>query len=167
MIRSLDLKRILKQMAEATVAWLPRIPVSRIQLGELDENGGIEATIKNRVVARAKVSLSGPRDAVAKQHAPDVPEIFDMWVDWRYRSRGVGSVMIEGLHRQLEQEGCRMCCVGVWDSNERAARFYERHGYELAESSHWVDKSLDASAEDEISGQPSKIYVKTLNSKTI
>lgn len=160
-----QLKRILKQMIEAAVSWLPRIPASRLEISELDENDCIRAKINNRVVASAKVSLSGLRDAVAKEYAPGVPEIFDMWVDWRYRSRGVGSVLIESLHRELEQMGCRKCCVGVWDSNDRAARFYDRHGYELLESSHWEDISLDASAEDEISGQPSQVYVKILNSK--
>jgi len=46
-----------------------------------------------------------------------------------HRGRGIGSMLMDECHRQMEALGVRDMIVGLLPGNEGARRLYERHGY--------------------------------------
>ena len=46
-----------------------------------------------------------------------------------HRGRGIGSMLMDECHRQIEALGVRDVIVGLLPGNEGARRLYERHGY--------------------------------------
>jgi ribosomal protein S18 acetylase RimI-like enzyme len=46
-----------------------------------------------------------------------------------YRGRGIGSRLMEEVHREFERLGIEDIVIGLLPGNEGARQFYERHGY--------------------------------------
>ena len=78
--------------------------------------------------ARLAVGLVG---CLQRQELPDEPEVIGMWVRPDERGAGTADLLIDALHRWAVARHVRS--VGLWvvDGNDRARRFYERHGYLL------------------------------------
>jgi ribosomal protein S18 acetylase RimI-like enzyme len=55
----------------------------------------------------------------------DEPELHRIYIDRRFRSRGVGAALVEALHARLQPETYVLLVV---KGNDGAVRFYERHG---------------------------------------
>jgi len=55
----------------------------------------------------------------------DDPELHRIYIDERFRSRGVGAALVAELHARLEPETYILLVVR---GNDGAVRFYERHG---------------------------------------
>ena len=53
------------------------------------------------------------------------PELHRIYIEERFRSRGVGAALVEALHTRLQPETYILLVVR---GNEGAVRFYERHG---------------------------------------
>ena len=53
------------------------------------------------------------------------PELHRIYIDQRFRSQGVGAAMVETLHARLQPKTYILLVV---KGNDRAVRFYERHG---------------------------------------
>ena len=51
----------------------------------------------------------------------------DLWVDERYRSHGLGSMIIREVERIAREKGCRVVTLGT--ASYMARPFYEKHGY--------------------------------------
>lgn len=46
-----------------------------------------------------------------------------------HRGKGIGSVLMDACHRELEAIGVKDIIIGLLPGNEGARRLYERHGY--------------------------------------
>ena len=55
--------------------------------------------------------------------------IDDMWVDEKYRRKGLGSIALQAVESEAERKGCHVIWVGTWDFQARP--YYEKHGYEV------------------------------------
>lgn len=52
-----------------------------------------------------------------------------LWVDERYRHRGLGSMLIREAERIARERGCYISCLGTLDFQARG--LYEKHGYRV------------------------------------
>jgi ribosomal protein S18 acetylase RimI-like enzyme len=59
------------------------------------------------------------------------PELHRLYLDRRYRGGGIGTMLTNELHGRLTRDSAYMLLVV--SGNERAVRFYERHGLHVAE----------------------------------
>ena len=55
--------------------------------------------------------------------------IDDMWVDEKYRRKGLGSQTLQAVEKVAEEKGCHLIWLGTWDFQARP--YYEKHGYQL------------------------------------
>lgn len=53
----------------------------------------------------------------------------DLFVDEKYRSLSIGSMLLEATKQEAKTRGCYNLDLNVWSFNEGAIRFYERHGF--------------------------------------
>ena len=53
----------------------------------------------------------------------------ELWVDERYRHRGIGSMIIREVERIAKEKGCRVVTLGT--ASYMARPFYEKHGYKV------------------------------------
>lgn len=56
-------------------------------------------------------------------------ELDNVVVGTEHRSRGVGEVLTNFLVEVARREGCEMLMLDAYLENEKAHRFYERHGF--------------------------------------
>ena len=59
------------------------------------------------------------------------PELHRLYVDSRNRGAGIGTLLMNALHGRLPAESAYMLLVVA--GNDRAVRFYERHGLHVAQ----------------------------------
>jgi len=59
----------------------------------------------------------------------DLGKIFSISVRKGYRGMGIGGMLLESLIRIFHEMGLSGVCLEVRESNCRARRFYERHGF--------------------------------------
>jgi len=55
--------------------------------------------------------------------------LYAMWVDPVWRTRGVGALLVHEVLRWARSWGARSVVLGVTETNDGAARFYERLGF--------------------------------------
>jgi ribosomal protein S18 acetylase RimI-like enzyme len=71
--------------------------------------------------------------ATTRGESPDDPASFawihDIYVKPEHRQRGVASMLMAEAERFARGEGARSVRLGVLDGNERARKFYVRHGF--------------------------------------
>jgi ribosomal protein S18 acetylase RimI-like enzyme len=58
------------------------------------------------------------------------PELHRLYLELRHRGAGIGTLLMNGLHARLPAESAYMLLVV--SGNDRAVRFYERHGLNVA-----------------------------------
>lgn len=62
---------------------------------------------------------------------PDVGELRAIYVEPERVGRGVGHALLLHAEAELARMGCRTATLWVFDANQRARAFYERHGWTL------------------------------------
>lgn len=99
---------LMQQQGEAVylVAWLDRLPVGHVLLRW----------------------AGSPHGAVASRLL-DCPDIEDLWVSPEYRSRGIGSRLMDAAEALVRQRGYARVGLGVAVDNVRARSLYQRRGY--------------------------------------
>ena len=55
--------------------------------------------------------------------------LYAMWVDPAWRARGIGAALVREVLGWAESWGARSVVLGVTETNDVAARFYERLGF--------------------------------------
>lgn len=75
---------------------------------------------------RPSVGLVG---CLQRAEFPDEPEVIGMWVSPGERGTGAADLLIGAAHGWALSEGATSIALWVVDGNERARRFYQRHGY--------------------------------------
>ncbi|HEX5577527.1 MAG TPA: GNAT family N-acetyltransferase [Gemmatimonadaceae bacterium] len=56
-------------------------------------------------------------------------ELFRFYVDKVWHGRGVAQTMMNAVDELARAMGGRTVCLGVWEHNDRAKRFYEKIGF--------------------------------------
>ena len=83
--------------------------------------------------------------ATTRGEAPDDPAPFawihDIYVKPEHRGAGVADMLMAEAERFARAEGAHVLRLGVLDGNERARRFYGRHGFR--EYTHVLTKRLE------------------------
>jgi len=82
--------------------------------------------------------------ATMRGESPDDPTLFawihEIYVKPEHRGAGVANMLIAEAERFARREGAQVLRLGVLDGNERARRFYARHGFR--ECAHVLTKPL-------------------------
>lgn len=123
------LKAQSRSLIENLVRRLPAVSPDQLQISPVDATGKITVNRRSRNIGHARINWPGPRAEAAALALPGVPEIYDVAVIWRYRSRGVGTYLMNHVHDAIAERGFSSCCVGVWKANVRAIRLYAVLGY--------------------------------------
>ena len=80
-------------------------------------------------------------------------EFQNLWIDERYRGKGLGSAIIREVERTAKEMGCYISIVSTWSYQARP--LYEKHGYTLCSTvtdwpkgydSYYLSKRLDVPA---------------------
>ena len=66
-----------------------------------------------------------------RRRRPDTLLIFSMWVDPDQRGAGVGRHLVHAVEAWGADWGASSCLLWVYETNERAIRFYERIGFTI------------------------------------
>src|SRR5262245_32742865 len=89
---------------------------------------GWEGATNILYVAEAGETWVGMAGGSRTRGEPD-GHLYGMWIDPAWRTRGVGSLLVHEVLRWAGSWGSRWVILGVTETNEGAARFYERLGF--------------------------------------
>lgn len=64
------------------------------------------------------------------------------WVSAKYRGEGLADVLMDVAAEWAAKEGLVRLSLHVWEGNERAVRFYEKHGFKRTRSFSFPDHKL-------------------------
>ena len=102
---------------------------------------------ENLPVGHVLLKWDGSTDEPMASKLDSCPDIEDLFVSPGYRSRGVGSQLMDAIENLARRQGYSRVGLGVGVENVRARSLYERRGYqasafgEYRESEHYVDKN--------------------------
>lgn len=82
----------------------------------------------NIVAIKAGIS-AGQVSGTSVDPSGGVSELISMWVDPRFRGRGVGDALIHEVARWTRTSGASSLRLSVRKGNHAAIRVYERHGF--------------------------------------
>ncbi len=80
------------------------------------------------------------------EHGGLMAEIDEVFVSHEMRSAGLGSQLLEAAECDLAARGLRRLQLQIGMDNERARRFYERHGFHRRAEYELLDKPLQGRA---------------------
>lgn len=66
---------------------------------------------------------------VARMYCWNVAYVDTLWVDEKYRAKGLGSKLIIEVEETAKEKGCYLIHLDTFDF--QAKEFYEKHGYKL------------------------------------
>ena len=93
-----------------------------------------------RPLAVGFVHWPGPRQKKVQEVYPGCPEIYRMHVQPRYRSMGLGSLLIEACEQEAKVRGHQRIGLGVTYKNRAAFELYRRLGYGEPQPSNFLDE---------------------------
>lgn len=67
----------------------------------------------------------------AESELENSAEIYNIGVEKALRGRGIGEAIINKLFEECEQNSVGMIWLEVRESNDKAVRFYQRHGFRV------------------------------------
>lgn len=101
---------------------------------------------ENLPVGHVLLKWDGSTDEPMASELDNCPDIEDLFVNPDYRSRGVGSRLLDAVENLVRQQGYSRVGLDVGVENVRARSLYERRGYqasafgEYRESGRYVDR---------------------------
>lgn len=106
----------------------------RERLGRQNEGKAIYlvAWYENIPIGHVLLEWSGTNDEPMRSQLAHCPNLEDLFVVLQYRSRGVGSRLLQEAEAQAQQEGYLKIGLGVAVDNSGAQRLYRRQGYQDA-----------------------------------
>jgi len=60
-----------------------------------------------------------------------IATIHEMYVKPRHRGRGIGTMLLKEGIKRLKEKGIKQIRLSVLSGNEKAVRFYEKHGFKV------------------------------------
>ncbi len=114
--------RILGDWFTAT-AWLPRLHTPAEDLAFL-----------RQMIGRDRVTVAAHKDIAVGFMALDGSDLSHLYVDAAWRGQGIGGQLLQKAQASRDQ-------LALWcfQANEGARAFYERHGFEVAETTDGAD----------------------------
>ena len=83
-------------------------------------------------------SVMGYIFCILIDHTPDSARcsnkelyIDDLCVDAQYRREGIGDALFKKAVSTAKERGCHNVTLNVWEGNDSALRFYEKHGMKI------------------------------------
>ncbi len=77
-------------------------------------------------VGYAKLRLSSRNSSVASESCMELERLY---ADSAVIGRGIGAALMRECIERATSLDCEVIWLGVWEKNDRAIRFYERHGF--------------------------------------
>lgn len=77
---------------------------------------------------------------------PKCLEIERIYVAAKFQNRQIGKELLQFAINKAAENNCEYIWLGVWDANDKAIRFYERHGFQIFGSHEFMlgnDKQTD------------------------
>lgn len=111
---------------------------------------------KSPPVGHALLKWYGSTDEPMASELDNCPDIEDLFVSPDYRSRGIGSQLMDAVEDLAKEQGYFRVGLGVGSDNFRARSLYEHRGYkdsgfgEYRESGSYVDKDGQQQSWEEI-----------------
>lgn len=140
-----DIDRLLEllgQVLEVHAKIRPDIFVSgstkytKVQLGEIlsdpDTPVFVAADGDGMVSGYAFCRVLLPQSAAVRQEKTLF--IDDMCVDEKCRGEKIGSALFEFVKEYAKKQGCPFVTLNVWEGNDAARAFYEKHGMSVRET---------------------------------
>ena len=84
------------------------------------------AEVQGKIAGYIKLNA---RQAQTDLQDPHSLELERIYVLQAYQNQGIGQSLLTEAIRLAKEEGCHYLWLGVWDQNEGAIRFYQRHGF--------------------------------------
>ena len=79
---------------------------------------------------------------LAKLYSGKYIEIDNFVIDERYRSKGVGKLLVDWMMEEARNKGCSMAVLDAYVENFKAHHFYYREGF-IARGFHYIKKLND------------------------
>ena len=77
-------------------------------------------------VGYAKLRVNSSHPCVASESCVELQRLY---ADSSVIGKGIGAALMRECVERAHRLGCEMIWLGVWEKNDRAIRFYERHGF--------------------------------------
>jgi ribosomal protein S18 acetylase RimI-like enzyme len=120
---------------------------------QLQAQGHMEypiAIIDDRIVGYLLLKWNCPEDPFLKRKLPPCAEIEDFSVDPEFRGRGIGTALLTYAETEAKEHGETRLGLAVGIENDRAVRFYERHGFvHMPDTDHrvsWFEPNDDGTS---------------------
>jgi ribosomal protein S18 acetylase RimI-like enzyme len=99
-----------------------------IQLGELRDPGKIYLVAEVDGAPAGFAMLGEPKSDSCRAFESPV-ELFRFYVDKAWHGQGIAQQMMDAVDDVARSLGGQTLCLGVWEHNPRAIRFYEKIGF--------------------------------------
>jgi diamine N-acetyltransferase len=108
-----------------------------IQLSELQDPGKVYLIAESDGAAAGFAMLGEPQSDSCSAFDSAV-ELFRFYVDQQWHGQGIAQQMMHEVEEVARSLGGRTLCLGVWEHNPRAIRFYEKIGFRDAGSQPYL-----------------------------
>lgn len=101
------------------------------------------ALLNNQIAGYIKLNTN---TAQTEFQDPKALEIERIYVDAKFQNQQIGKQLLQFAIDKAIENNCQHIWLGVWDANDKAIRFYERHGFHVFSSHEFMlgnDKQTD------------------------
>ena len=110
---------------------------AEIQLRELQDPGNVYLIAEADGVPAGFAMLGEPKSESCNAFESPI-ELFRFYVDEKWHGQGIAQQMMDAVDDVARSLGGRTLCLGVWEHNPRAIRFYEKTGFRDAGSQEYM-----------------------------
>ena len=100
--------------------------IQRAELLNVDRRTLLVEDVEGNLIGYATLALGTHGDGVAGERPAEIQRFY---IDRRWHGRGVANLLMDACVDECERWACDMIWLAVWEKNERAISFYERHGF--------------------------------------
>lgn len=138
--------------------------LDRFQMQQAHAADYLIAVFGDQVVGYGLIRFDGPTYPELKGVLPRTGEICAVFVHEKWRSHGVGGMLLAQFEKVARQANYEMTGMGVVKSNKLAKRFYEKRGYKKVKARKLINRyevTLDDYTVHQVE-EPINYFVKSL-----
>jgi len=101
------------------------------------------ALINEQIAGYLKLNTNEAQTEFKDQQGLEIERIY---VDAKFQNQQIGKQLMQFAIEKATEQHCQYIWLGVWDANQNAIRFYERHGFQIFSSHQFMlgnDKQTD------------------------
>jgi ribosomal protein S18 acetylase RimI-like enzyme len=87
------------------------------------------ASVHDKPVGHVLLLWNGVQEAAVQEAVPNCPAIEDLYVDSAYRSRGIGTKMLDECIKRIKEKGLHQLGASCGVENIKAKQFYHDNGF--------------------------------------